>query len=121
MDDEVNPFSARLGWVVHKKKADDYVGRAAVEAGRGNGEIPTLVGLIMDGRHIARDGYSVQDDAGNPIGHVTSGTFSPILQKGVALARLTRSHSALGTTVYVVIRDKALPAIVSEAPFVPTI
>jgi aminomethyltransferase len=75
----------------------------------------------MDGRHIARDGYAVQDEAGNTLGHVTSGTFSPILQKGVALARLSRSHSEIGTTVYVVIRDKAMPALVSDTPFVPTI
>ena len=121
MDDDVNPFSARLGWVIHKKKAADYVGRSAVETGRGNAEIPALVGLIMDGRHIARDGYPVQDEAGNTLGHVTSGTFSPILQKGVALARLSRSHAEIGTTVYVVIRDKAMPALVSDTPFVPTI
>ena len=121
MDASVNPFSARLGWVIHKKKEAEYVGKPAVELGRGNASLPTLVGLVMDGRHIARDGYAIQDADGTLIGHVTSGTYSPILQQGVALARLPRSFTAIGTVVFVVIRDQALPAIVSPTPFVPTI
>ena len=75
-----------------------------------------LVGLQMQGRHIARHGYQVLS-AGKVVGEITSGTLSPTLGYPIALAFVPTPLSKPGQQLEVEIRGKAYPAIVVKKPF----
>lgn len=117
MDEGVAPFEARLGWVVKLEKAVDFVGKAALTAIKAGPKGRITVGIEIEGRGIPREGYPVHAPGGDAIGHVTSGTFSPMRQKGVAFARLAVSHAKVGTPVDVMIRDIRHAARVVALPF----
>lgn len=115
MDENTSPYAARLGWVVKLDKGD-FIGRDALVRAKAGPQTEKLVGLAMEGRGIPRDGYPVHAD-GKPVGVVTSGTFSPTLGKGIALARLHAPFTKVGTDVHVVIRDTPHHARVVPLPF----
>ncbi len=117
MDERTHPYEARLAWVVKTEKADPFVGQATLATLKSAPRDKVLVGVAMDGRAVPRDGYPVLDAAGEPVGHVTSGTFSPTLGKGIALARVRASASEVGTAIQVVIRDACHAAKVAALPF----
>lgn len=109
------PLEASLGWTVHWDH--DFVGRPALEEQKASGEYPRLVGLLMEDRSIPRQGYRVLDE-GAAVGVVTSGTMSPSLKKGIALAYVPPRLEAPGTRLAVEVRGQAAPAVVSKLPFV---
>jgi aminomethyltransferase len=111
----ITPLQAGLGWVVAWDKGP-FRGRAALEAERAEGPRRLLRGLLADGRRPPREGQRVLvgDDE---VGRVTSGNFSPVLERGIALA-LLRPDVAPGTRVMVDARGGALPATVVTPPFV---
>ena len=76
------------------------------------------VGLISKGP-LLRQHCSIVDDSGCTIGHITSGCPSPTLGCNVAMGYLPAEHSVIGNKVNVVVRNKAISAIVSKMPFVP--
>jgi aminomethyltransferase len=116
LDLETNPFEAGLGRVVKLAKEGDFVGRAALERVSREGASRKLVGLVMEGRGIARHGYPVH--AGERrTGQVTSGTQSPTLGMPIAMAYVAPSDAEPGTVVDVEIRDARVPARVVELPF----
>jgi aminomethyltransferase len=118
---ERSPFAAGLGGVVAlKSKEGDFVGRAALEAKKAEGEGTTggqrLVGLKGLGRRAARSHYPILKD-GVQVGEVTSGQPSPTLGYPVALAYVDVEHSAVGTKLDADLRGKAEPFEVVELPF----
>lgn len=117
MDEQTSPFAARLAWVVKTDKENDFVGKAALVEAKAAPRSQVLVGLEMLDRAIPRDGYPVTQPDGQIVGVVTSGTFSPMRSKGVALARVNAEHAAKNTTLDVVIRDTGHPARVAPLPF----
>jgi len=113
----ITPLQAGLGWVVAWGKGE-FRGRAALEAERERGVRRRLRGLEVDGRQPPRAGYSVlAADAGDVIGEVTSGNFSPTLERGIALAFVPPT-TEVGAAVVVDARGKSLPARVVRTPFV---
>ena len=112
---DINVWEAGLGRFCKMEKGE-FVGRAALERMK-SALTRTLAGLEMVDRGIARDGYRCQDEAGNVIGHVTSGSPSPTLGKNIALAYLPPEFAALGTVVCVQIRGQKLKARVVPTPF----
>jgi aminomethyltransferase len=116
ISDAINVWEAGLERYCKMDKGD-FVGRAALEKARSNGVQRTLVGLEMVDRGIARDGYRLFDENGNPVGVVTSGSPSPTLCKNIALGYLPPSLSALGTPVFVEIRTQKCKAQVVATPF----
>jgi aminomethyltransferase len=87
MDTTTSPLVSGLGWTVAWQPADrDFVGRAALEREKRDGAKVKLVGLILDDRGIMRHGQRVATAAGD--GVVTSGGFSPTIQRSIALARI---------------------------------
>ena len=80
----ITPLQAGLGWVVGWDKGD-FRGRKALEAEREAGVARRLRGILLDGRRPPREGQTVLVD-GQPVGTVTSGNFSPVLGRGIALA-----------------------------------
>jgi aminomethyltransferase len=113
---EITPVQARLGWAIGWKK-DAFWGKAPLEAERAAGPIVTLRGLVASGRGIARPHMSVRLTRDLPIGEITSGTFSPTLKKGVALA-LINAQVADGAEVSVDVRGREGVFVVTKPPFV---
>ena len=118
IDETTNPLEAGLGWVVKPAKGD-FIGRAAIEAARAAGITRKLVGFEMAERAVARHGYDVVK-GGRSVGVVTSGTFSPSLERCIGIAYVAADLVAVGTEVEVDIRGKAQPARVAKTPFVPS-
>ena len=108
----VTPLQAGLGWVVGWGKGD-FRGRAALERERAAGPRRTLRGLLADGRQPPREGAEVLL-GGQPVGRVTSGNFSPMLERGIALAFVdTAAGVPDGARVEVAVRGRALAATVA--------
>ena len=115
---DVTPVQARLGWAVGWSKPA-FWGKEALAAEKEAGARVTLRGLVAQGRGIARPQMSVKVTQDLPVGFVTSGTFSPTLRKGVALA-LVNSQIQVGAEVLVDVRGRPEVFVVTKPPFVET-
>ena len=116
LDLTTTPYDAGLGRVVKLDKTMDFVGRTALERVAADGPKRRLVGLIIEGRGIARHGHPVH--AGERrTGVVTSGTHSPTLGVPIAMAYVTPTDGEPGTMLDVEIRDARVPARVVPLPF----
>jgi aminomethyltransferase len=113
---EITPVQARLGWAIGWKK-DAFWGKDVLAAEREQGPTVTLRGLVATGRGIARPHMSVRLTRDLPIGEVTSGTFSPTLKKGIALA-LLNAQVQDGAEVSVDVRGRQEVFVVTKPPFV---
>jgi aminomethyltransferase len=111
----ITPLQAGLGWVVRWDKGD-FRGRAPLEAERERGVSRRLRGLLVEGRQIPRAGCAVAI-GGETVGEVTSGNFSPMLERGIALAFLP-PDVAEGTAVAIDVRGRTVEAAVVPTPFV---
>jgi aminomethyltransferase len=116
MDTTTTPLEAGLGWLVHLEMPKSFVGRDVLERQSAEGVQRRLVGLELQGRAIARHGYPLLHN-GEPVGEISSGSWSPTLNKAIALAYVPTALAKLGTTVAVEIRGKAEPAVVVRRPF----
>ena len=115
MDESVGPLESGLGWTVAWEPADrDFVGRGALEAMRDNPGRRAFVGLLLTGRGILR-GHQKVLAGGQEIGEITSGGFSPSLDRSIAFARVA---PGIGATCEVDIRGKSVPARVVKTTFV---
>ncbi len=114
--EDISPIEAGLSWLVHLNKAEDFVGRAVLEAQKAAGPTRRLVGLTLEGRNIARHDYPILKGE-EAVGVVTSGTFSPTLGYPVALGYVPAELSKVGQRVEVAIRNKAFLATVVKRPF----
>ena len=113
---EVTPVQARLGWAVGWSKPA-FWGKDALVAEKEAGPRVTLRGLVAQGRGIARPQMTVKVTQDLPVGYVTSGTFSPTLRKGVALA-LVNSQIQLEAELLVDVRGRPEVFVVTKPPFV---
>lgn len=126
MDETVSPLSANMGWTIAWEPADrDFIGRRVLENQRDafrRGELPKLSGLVMEERGVLREGLRVQctfSDGSVKDGVITSGTFSPTLKHGIALARIpSGSQSAVIDKCEVDIRGKLIPVRLVKPGFV---
>src|SRR5580692_3683933 len=116
ISDKINVWEAGLDRYCKMEKGD-FIGRAALERAKAAGVARTLVGLEMVDRGIARDEYCCCNENGEVIGVVTSGSPSPTLCKNIALAYAPPAMSALGTAIYVQIRQQRCKAQVVATPF----
>lgn len=114
----ITPNQAGVGWAVGWKK-DAFWGKDALVAEKEQGTTVALRGLLATGRAIARPGMNVLMAHDLPVGTVTSGTFSPTLRKGIALA-LINKQIQIGAEVIVDVRRKPETFTVTKPPFVDT-
>jgi aminomethyltransferase len=115
MDESKNPLESGLAWTVSFEPATrDFIGRRALEAIRERGTPLRLVGLLLEDRGVLRSHQKVLV-SGVGEGETTSGTFSPTLERSIALARVPANT---GDHVQVDIRGKLLRAAVVQPPFV---
>jgi glycine cleavage system T protein (aminomethyltransferase) len=113
---DITPVQARLGWAVGWKK-ESFFGADALRAEKASGPRRLLRGLRAVGRGIPRPGMVVRLPDGREVGTVTSGTFSPTLKTGIALALLEAGVSE-DDVVTVDIRRRQEPFVVTKPPFV---
>jgi aminomethyltransferase len=116
LDLDTNPYEAGLGRVVKLGKEGDFVGRAALERVARDGPAKRLVGLVVEGRGIARHGHHVWS-GDRRTGVVTSGTQSPTLGVPIAMAYVAPDDVEPGTVVDIEIREARIPARVVTLPF----
>ena len=114
----ITPLQAGLGWVVGWDKGE-FRGRAALERERTAGPRRTLRGLVAEGRQPLRDGAEVTS-RGERVGTVTSGNFSPMLERGIALAFVdTVAGIPDGAHLVAVVRGREVPVTVGRTRFWP--
>ncbi len=116
LDLTTTPYAAGLDRVVKLDKAGDFVGRAALAKVAATGPDRRLVGLVVEGRGIARHGYPVHV-GDRRTGVVTSGTQSPTLGVPIAMAYVAPEDAEPSTIVDIEIRDARVPARVVPLPF----
>jgi len=115
IDETITPLEAGLGFVVKLKK-DSFIGRDALSKQKAEGIKRKRVGLrMLEKGPSPRPQQEVWKDS--KIGYVTSGTFSPLLECGIAMAYVGVEHAVEGGTVAVKVRDKDLKAEVVRFPF----
>jgi len=115
MDEQVSPLESGLAWTVAFEPINrDFIGRAALERQRSAGVPRKLVGLVLLERGVLR-GHQKVVAPGIGDGEITSGTYSPTLERSIGLARVP---AGTGESVEVEIRGKRLPAKVVKIPFV---
>ncbi len=115
IDAATNPIEAGLGWVVKLNKGN-FIGRGPIEKMKTEGPKRKLAAFEMLEKSIPRKGCLIYT-ATQKAGEVTSGTFSPSLEKGVGLGYVPSILSAVGTKLEIDIRGKKSPAAVVPAPF----
>ncbi|MFB0516040.1 MAG: glycine cleavage system aminomethyltransferase GcvT [Candidatus Neomarinimicrobiota bacterium] len=113
---ETNPIEAGLGWITKLDKGP-FIGSRAIARVKAEKPARRLVSFQMEERAIPRPGYPITVDGGR-IGLVTSGTQSPMLQRGIGLGYVAREYAQVGTCIEVEIRGKAARASVVKPPFV---
>ena len=117
IDETTNPLEAGLGWIVKFKKGD-FIGRDALLKVKEEGLKRKLVGFEVEGRAFPRHGYKILDEAGGKeLGYVTSGTFSPMLEKSIGMGYVAVDHAEVGTPLLVDIRGRKTKGQVVETPF----
>lgn len=117
IDAHVTPVEAGLGWACDMTK--DFGGRDCILKRKLEGASKKLVGFEMIERGIARKDYRISKD-GQVVGAVTSGMFSPTLQKNLGLGYVPPELSSVGIEFDIIIRDKAVKARVIKTPFYPS-
>ncbi len=114
IDQQTNPLQADLTWVLSPGKTG-YVGSEAISDLRTKTLNVVRRGVVVE-QGIPRHGFDVLGDS-DSIGKVTSGTFSPILRKGIALCRLRPEGTEPGTRVRIAIRDSTQDGHIVKPPF----
>ncbi len=115
LTDKTNLIEAGLSWITDLQKGD-FVGRAALDAKAKGGMARKVVGLELQELAIPREGCLIQS-GGKSVGVVTSGTMSPTLGKGIAMAYVDVGLAKIGTELEVVIRDAGRKARVTSRHF----
>ncbi len=121
IDDTTSPIEAGLGWITKFNGDRKFVDREFLTLQQKEGVTRRLRGFVMRERAIPRHGYPLYNAEGTMIGTVTSGTMSPVLNQGIGMGYLSKEYTAFGTTIYVGIRDKKIPAEVVKLPFIQNI
>jgi aminomethyltransferase len=115
INDTTSPLEAGLGWIT--KFSKPFTASEKLAQQKTDGVTKKLVGIEMVDKGIPRNGYEIVDENGQIIGSITSGTQAPSLNKAIGMGYINNSHNAVGTEVFIAVRDKKLKAKVVKIPF----
>lgn len=115
LSETINAFQAGLGFAVNLE-GREFVGREALVKAQSNADQLRRIGLSLDGKRVPREHYAVVAN-GQTVGEVTSGTFSPTLNRPIAMAYIQPAYAAVGTELSIDVRGKLEPARVVALPF----
>lgn len=118
ISDDTNPYEAGLGWITKPDKGE-FVGRDALLDIKANGPDRKLVGFVMEERGIPRKDYDILNAVGDPIGTVTSGSQSPLLNCGIGMGYVPNEseYTAIDSKLGIAIRGRSIKARVKKPPF----
>jgi len=121
LDTRTTPVMAGLSFAINRRRRADggFAGAMRILAELENGPIEERVGFDIDGRQPVREGALVLDGEGNEVGKITSGGFSPSLQRPIAMGYVASSFAKTGTALKLEQRAKLFDARVAPMPFVP--
>jgi aminomethyltransferase len=121
IDETTNPIAANLTWAIAKRRKMEwnFLGAGPVREMLENGPAEKLVGIRVEGRAPARAGTEIRAPDGEAIGRITSGTFGPSVNAPVALGYVRADFADDNTRLDLIVREKAIPGIVSPLPFIP--
>lgn len=117
IDQTTNPLEAGLEWIVKFDKGD-FIGKESLLRIKSEGLKRKLVGFVLDDKVPPRHGYEIFKN-GEKIGYVTSGTFSPTLEKGIGLGYVDVKFSNPGEKININARGREFVATIVNLPFVP--
>jgi aminomethyltransferase len=115
LSETINPFEAGLGFACHLV-GYDFPGRDALLKIKDQPLVRTRIGLDMPGKRAARPGCPILAD-GRPVGEVTSGSYSPTLEKSIAMGYVAPEFAKPGCQLHIDVRGRREPATVVELPF----
>jgi aminomethyltransferase len=118
IDDTTSPIEAGLGWITKFNHGRSFIDREFLMMQKTEGVKRRLRGFILQERGIPRHDYELLNSEGSVIGKVTSGTMSPMLNKGIGMGYVAKEYSAFGTKIFVKIRNKTIPAEIVKLPFI---
>jgi aminomethyltransferase len=115
------PVMAGLTFAIQKRRRAQggFPGAARILSEIENGPVQKRVGFDVEGRQPVREGAAVLDDEGNEVGRITSGGFSPSLQRPIAMGYIAAALAEPGTGLKLAQRGKLFDARVAAMPFVP--
>ncbi len=116
IDQTTHPLEAGLGWITKLDKGD-FNGKSVLVKAKAEGMKRKLVGFTLAEKAFPRHGYAIHSN-GEKLGDVTSGTFSPVLDKGIGMGYVPMRYSKTGTSISVAIRNKEIAAAVTALPFI---
>ncbi len=121
MDEAVSPVEAGLTFSIGKRRRAEggFPGAERILRELADGPSRIRAGLKLEGRSAARHGMQIRDAAGNSVGEITSGAFTPSAAAAIAMGYIPAALSKLGTPLAIEIRSAAIPAHVTSMPFVP--
>jgi aminomethyltransferase len=123
LNEDITPPEAGLTWTIGKARRDkcDFTGGEIIKKQLADGVPRRRIGLTFLAKGApARQHSKILDTAGNTIGEVTSGGFSPVLQKNIAMGYVDKAFAKAGTELVVETRGKTTPAVATKMPFVNT-
>lgn len=115
IDQTTNPIEAGLSWIVKLDKGD-FIGSDVIQKVKDEKPSRRLVAFELNEKGIPRHGYDIFGENG-AMGKVTSGIFSPVLNKGIGLGYVTRKESKAGRVINIDVRGKKIPATIIKPPF----
>ena len=121
LDRQTTPVMADLTFAIGKRRRAEggFPGASRIVGEIDVGPIQRRIGLLVDGRQPVREGALILDDEGSEIGRITSGTFSPSLQRPIAMGYVASAKAENGTELKLEQRGKIFDATVTPMPFVP--
>lgn len=117
IDDTTSPIEAGLGWITKFTENNDFIDREYLWKQKNEGIQRKLTGFEMIDKGIPRQHYEIVDKAGTAIGEVTSGTMSPMMNKGIGMGYLPPEYAQPDSEIYIQVRNKRLMAKVVSLPF----
>lgn len=118
IDDTTSPIEAGLGWITKFNNGRKFIDREFLTMQKNEGVTRRLRGFVLKDRGIPRHDYELVNSEGEVIGKVTSGTMSPVMNKGIGMGYVAKEYSAFGTEIFVKIRNKVIPAEIVKLPFI---
>ena len=121
LDDKITPVMAGLNFAINKRRRAEggFAGALRILAELENGPVEKRVGFEVEGRQPVREGALILDGEGNEVGKITSGGFSPSLQRPIAMGYVAAPFAGAGTALKLEQRGKLFDARVAPLPFVP--
>lgn len=115
IDQTTNPIEAGLGWITKLDKGD-FIGKQVIQQAKEQGVARKLIAFELEQKGFPRHGYKIRQ-GDKESGHVTSGAFSPSLEKGIGMGYVVTAASKVGTPIDIEIRGKRTPARIIKPPF----